>query len=113
MTLYHLYHHDAQHTAHTHTTTQHTRCLTRTTFIRVEQRAALMWHDQVATAVAQSQQPLRSGMYMRSGDGVNATLFPLWSAGLTGAGMVVGIGDSGLGTLVHGKKKLKIKGFMS
>lgn len=68
---------------------------------RVEQRAELVWHDQVAAAVAQSQQPVGSRMFMRSGDAVNSTLFPLWAAGLTGAGMVVGIGDSGLGACCY------------
>lgn len=50
--------------------------------------------------MGQSQQPLRNGAFLRSGDTVNATLFPLWAAGLTGAGMVVGIGDSGLGATI-------------
>ncbi len=83
---------------------------------RVEQHPDLIFHNQVAVGIAQSQLPpdpprfmstsqnsgqtTVNGQTIVNGQSVNATVFPLWAAGLTGAGMVVGIGDSGVGMFV-------------
>lgn len=68
---------------------------------RLEPQPELLLHNQAAISIAQSQLPPDPPRFLSAqstSQTVNATVFPVWAAGLTGAGMVVGIGDSGVGT---------------